>query len=362
MKPRYVVVIVVLLSSVLLSQITFPSASASSDHRNGLTQTIWLTGNVSLEGGSAPPDSVSVVLRCAGQERARVYSSRKGDFSLMFSPDSSSPLANESDRYPSFDNGIGCELYVDSPDYTSKSLPLLGELAGDMSKVGTIVLYPRVAAQGATVSVTSLAAPDKAKKAFEKGQAQARKGKLQAACDFFRRAVEVYPQYALAWLELGRAQIRQNDFNSAQQSFYQATNQDSRLVAGYEGLVEVALRQEKWKDVADLTGKILEMSPDAGPKIWFLNSAANFNLGDVTRAEAGTVRGLHLDTAHRVPQLEFLYGLILARRAAYAYAIQHFQIYLRLAPKDENAPRAEKTLAEVQKLASGETTAAAVKP
>ena len=365
MKSRYVVVVVFFLSTVLLSQIILPTASEDSIERSHSTQTaqtIWLIGNVTVEGGSAPPEPVSVVLRCGSQERARVASSRKGDFSLMFSPDNLSPLPNKSDLHPSFGDGSGCELSVDSPDYTSKSLQLFGELAGDINKVGTIVLYPRTAAQGATVSITSLAAPDKAKKAFEKGQEQVRKGKFQAACDFFRRAVQVYPQYAIAWLELGRAQIRQNDFNSAQQSFYEATNQDSRLVAGYEGLAEVALRQDKWKDLADSTGKILAMSPDANPKVWFLNSAANLNLGDASRAEAGAVRGLHLDTAHRVPQLEFLYGLILARRAAYGDAVKHLQEYLRLAPRDENAPRAEKTLAEIQKLASGEKTTAAVKP
>ena len=279
----------------------------------------------------------------------------------MFSPDEVA-LGNDLETHSGFADGGGCELYVDSPDYTSKSLPFFGELSGDINHVGTIVLYPRNAALGDTVSVTSLGAPKEAKKAFEKGQEQVHKGKFRAACEFFRRAVQVYPQYAVAWLELGRAQIKQNDFDNAQQSFYQATSHDSRLVAGYEGLAQVALRQARWKDVADSTGKILEISPDAGARVWFLNSAANLNLGDARRAEAGAVRGLQLDTAHRVPQLEFLYGLILARRAAYADAAQHLQTYLQLAPKDENALRAQKTLAEVQKLVSDETATAAAKP
>lgn len=362
MKSLYLVLVVLLLSAFLLSQTELPPASqARNQHSTDLTETVWLSGNVAIEGGSAAPDPVSVVLRCAGQERARVSTSSKGEFSLMFSPDNST-FGRKLGAHSGFPDGSGCELYVDSPDYTSKSLQLFGELSGDINNVGTIVLYPRTAALGDTVSVTSLAAPTEAKKAFEKGQEQAHKGKLRAACEFFRRAVQVYPQYAIAWLELGRAQIQQNDFNSAQQSFYQATSNDSRLVAGYEGLAQVALRQDKWKDLADSTGKILEISPDAGAKIWFLNSAANLNLGDAKRAEAGVVRGLHLDTTHRVPQLEFLYGLILARRAAYPEAIQHLQTYLKLTPKDENAPRAQKTLAEVQKLASGGRTTAAIEP
>src|SRR5438270_13902538 len=61
-----------------------------------------------------------------------------------------------------------------------------------------------------TVSVTSLAAPDKAKKALEKGVQEERKGKWESARDYFTSAIKMYPRYALAWLALGRFQVRQN--------------------------------------------------------------------------------------------------------------------------------------------------------
>lgn len=46
---------------------------------------------------------------------------------------------------------------------------------------------------GFTVSVSSLAAPEKARKAFHKAQQEERKGKLQAALDYFKEAIGTYP-------------------------------------------------------------------------------------------------------------------------------------------------------------------------
>lgn len=377
MKLRFFLVSVLLSlsTSFSLAQVAIPADSSTPSDLSPGNQPqvnasqVWLMGKVAVEGGSAPPDSVKIVLRCGDTERAQAFSSRNGEFSLMFTPGDSGPdegaASRESSKTisthpPSFANGNGCELDADSPDYVSKSLPLplVGEIAGDINQVGTIVLYPRTAAQGTTVSATSLAAPDQAKKAFEKGQEQERKGKFQAACDFFRRAVQVYPQYAIAWLELGRTQIKQNDLNSAQQSFHEATSQDAQLVGGYEGLAEVALREQKWKDLAYSTRKILDITPETDAKIWFLNSAANFNLGDLNRAEAGVVRGIHLDSAHHVPQLEYLYGVILAQRASYGPAIQHLQAFLQMSPSPEESKRAASTLQSVQKLAASANSAA----
>jgi tetratricopeptide (TPR) repeat protein len=244
----------------------------------------------------------------------------------------------------------GCEISADSPEYISPALRLSGHTQQEISQVGTLVLRPRSPSEGSTVSATTLAAPDKAKSAFAKGQQQAQKGKWAGACDYFRKAIQVYPKYALAWLELGRAQAKQNNFVEAQQSFQQATTQDSRLLAAYSESAKLALQQQQWKELAVSTERLLQLSPTASADAWFLNSAANFNLGDAQRAENSAVRGLNVDGTHQVPQLEYLYAIILANRGAYSSAIQHLQSYLRLSPKATDASTASARLEELQKL------------
>jgi tetratricopeptide (TPR) repeat protein len=251
-----------------------------------------------------------------------------------------------------------CELYGDAPGYHSQALRIFGEPTTGVVQAGTIIMHPLAKRpEGFAVSAISLAAPDKAKKAFEKGQEQEKKGKWAAACDYFKKAVEAYPRYALAWLELGRTQLKQNDFATAQQSFHQATEQDPHFVEAYVQIASVAVENKQWKELADATDHIVQLSPDSGPNFFFLNSAANFNLGNVSQAESSATRGLRLDSAHKLPQLEYLYGMILARRGDYNSAIVHMQTYLRLSPHASDSQDAQGKLDEFQKLAASQKIA-----
>jgi tetratricopeptide (TPR) repeat protein len=183
-----------------------------------------------------------------------------------------------------------------------------------------------------TVSVSSLAAPEKAKKAFRKGEEEARKGRWQFASDYFKKAIEVYPRYALAWLELGRVRAKQSSFADAQHCFRQAVTEDSKLLDGYMGLAYVDLQQQDWKDLADSTNHLVELAPDSSAQYWFLNAAAYYNLADMQRAETSVTHGLRIDQRHEVPQMEYLYGLILGNKKEYGDAVQHIVAYLHLAP------------------------------
>jgi tetratricopeptide (TPR) repeat protein len=290
-----------------------------------------------------------------------VSSDSKGEFTMMVSQENQRANSDSSANHHAIAQTAGtlggCEISTDSPEYISPALRLFGDTQQEISQVGTLVLRPRSPSEGSTVSATTLAAPDKAKSAFAKGQQQAQKGKWAAACDYFRKAIQVYPKYALAWLELGRAQAKQNNFVEAQQSFQQATTQDSRLLAAYSESAKLALQQQQWKELAASTERLLDISPSASADAWFLNSAAHFNLGDAVRAENSAARGLNLDTRHQVPQLEYLYAIILANRGAYAAAIQHLQTYLQLSPKANDASTASARLQELQKLVDSPNTA-----
>lgn len=350
MNLQVLVPVVFLSSSFLLAQselspASVPGSSISSDPGH----MIWISGKVAVAGGSAAPDGVNVVLRCAGEERARVTSNVKGDFSIMLGGGAQGPGERQS---VSADWGSvmqGCEIDIDSAEYASKPVPLFNAGPEQINDVGTIVLHPHAGTSVETVSVTTLAAPDKAKTNFAKGKEQEKKGKWAAACNSFRRAVQVYPRYAVAWLELGRAQAKQKDFTEARQSFYQATSKDSHLLAGYAELANLALRQQQWTELARVTQDLLRLSPDSSADAWFLNSAANFNLGDVPTAETSAVRGLRIDSRRQVPQLEFLYAVILARKGALESAVAHLETYLQLVPHAGDSGTAAARLKEWKK-------------
>jgi len=202
-----------------------------------------------------------------------------------------------------------------------------------------------------TISVSSLAAPEKARNAFNKGEEEAHKGKIQAAFDHFKEAISTYPRFALAWLELGRLQARQSSFRDAQESFREAVKNDSSLTSGYLGFAEVAAQQQNWQAVAEMTDALVQRFPESSPVYWFLNSAAYYNLGKMKEAETSITTAVRLDPHHRVPQLEYLYGLIMGNKKDYKSAAEHISNYLRLAPNSPDSLAARQVLAAYQQRA-----------
>lgn len=353
-----VLVLVLVCSSILFAQTAEVSQMPPVTQASESSKLAVLSGRLVSDGGTPINNPAAVVLACADQLRARSYSDAHGNFSLSISiSDDSSALSNSAhawDQGPASANWTRCEIYAEVAGFRSDHLRLNQPPESGPTNIGTITLYQvNTSAEDArfTVSVNSLAAPDKARKAFDKGQEAERKGKWEQARDYFKKAVEMYPRYAIAWLELGRLQVRQNSLLDAQQSFRQAVTQDSRLVDGYLELAHVAAAQQNWDGLAEASDTLVQRWPDSSPEYWFLDSLAYYNLGNLQRAEDNVTRGLRLDSQHQVPQLEYLYGLILGAEKNYKAGAEHIDNYLHLAPDSPVADIARKALAAYQQRA-----------
>ena len=114
--------------------------------------------------------------------------------------------------------------------------------------VGTITLHRMEQVEGFTISATSAAAPSKAKKDYEKGLDQAKKGKFEEAQHKFESAVAAYPNYAVAWVELGRVQNEQHAADAARASFEHAIAADSKFVTPYQELARLALAEKNGRN------------------------------------------------------------------------------------------------------------------
>lgn len=351
--PVVVAFALVSFPSLLVAQRNTESELRSQDEA-GQTQLIQLTGKVVGEDGSAPSGKVTVTLECGHEERGHALANEKGAFSLPVTliPDNSP--ASDSHRAGTVQAGTwgDCFVFGDASGFRSERIGLFGKARNFSVDVGVIALHS-VSQQrpAATISVTTLAAPENAKRAFVKGEEQEKKGKWAAAAEYFKKAINAYPRFAIAWLELGRSQMRQNSIAEAQQSFHQAVTQDSHCMEGYAALAYLATQQKQWNELADATDHMVQLSPDSSSRYWFLNAAANFNLGRVQQAETSAARGLRMDTAHQVPELEYLYGVIQGKEGHYVSAVEHLRIYLRLAPQAPDVPAAQNKLDDYEKLA-----------
>ena len=336
---------------------TFPSA--------GTQRSTFITGRIALEDGTPVTDSVAIQTNCRGQLRTRGYSDSKGYFSIELSSNNAA-LAASSDASESMSSPLRgnvnrsltsewqyCQLQANLPGYTSRQLELASRLQ-DMgpNDVGVITLHRMEQVEGFTISATSAAAPPKAKKDHEKGLELARKGKFDEAQRKFESAVALYPDYAVAWLDLGRTQKEQHDSQAAKASFERAVAADPKFVTPYQELAALALAEKNWTEVDRITDKVLELNPISFPEIWFYNAAANYYLQRLPDCEKSARQGLHVDTQHHVPKLEYLLAAVLSDKHAYQEAAQHMRNFVNLLPAGAENEAAQKQAERLEQLSA----------
>lgn len=335
---------------------------------------MFLSGKVRLEDGSPLTDQAIIETICRGQRHAVAYTDRKGNFSFEFGQ-RHSPMAE--DIGPGEANISGgptgpvsgnrsevegrmwreCELEAVLPGFTSQVIEL-GRFDGSgATDVGTIVLHRMGEAQGLTVSATTAQAPSGARKAFEKGQEDAKKAKWDAAEEKFQKAVQIYPKFAIAWVDLGRVQMQKKDNDAARQSFGRAAEADPKLVSPYQELARIAFAEKNWQEVVTQTDHVLALNPVSFPQDWFLNSVGNFYLEKLDAAEKSARQGIKTDVERRIPKMEFVLGVILAQKHDYPGALEHLRTYVRLAPNAPDVVNANNQIAQMEKI-TGTATAA----
>ena len=339
-----------------------------------LTRSIFLSGKVTVDDGTALTEPVAVQSNCRGRIRTEGYTDSKGHFSLEINSLKDKQMAGADQAIDSSPASFGtqmpggnssrdllyewrqCELQADLPGFTSQIIELSSRLTDfATTDVGTISLHRLAQVEGFTISATSANAPPKARKEFDKARELEKKEKWDEALERFQKAVELYPKYANAWLEMGRVQVKKGDLTAARQSFQQALAADPKFVNPYEELIQLAMKDKQWQQVVDLTGELLKLNPVSFPQYWYCNSAANFYLDRLDVAEKSAVRGLEVDSQHRFPRLEYLLGIILAQKHDYPGAVQHIGNYLRLMPHAVDADVAQRQVQEFEKLSSAAT-------
>jgi tetratricopeptide (TPR) repeat protein len=104
-----------------------------------------------------------------------------------------------------------------------------------------------------TVASTDLAAPKKARKAYEKGRAALQKGNSEEARQQLEKAVAEYPCFARALTSLGVARSFQRQFEPAESSLKKALECDSGYLEAYLQLAILLNVERKYaKNIANL--------------------------------------------------------------------------------------------------------------
>lgn len=352
---------------------TNPSSSTDLGSR-----AMYLSGKVQMDDGTPPPQSIVIERVCGGYRKAEAYTDSKGRFSFQLgqeqsitedasygdlnvtgqSPGGAPRNATSatgprptSDRTGTNRSLIGCELVAVLAGFRSDSVNLAGRRALDNPDVGTIILHRLANVEGSSISVTTLQAPKDARKAYDKAREALHKDKAADAQKDLEKAVNLYPQFAAAWYDLGVLHEKNNNAAEARKSYSQALAADPKFVSPYLPLAILSGADKNWQEMADITARLIKLDAVDFPDAYYYNAAANYNLKKIDEAEASAREALKLDTAHRLPKVEHILGLILYQKNDYVGAAEQMRKYLIDAPNAPDAQQVREQLAELERLA-----------
>ena len=241
----------------------------------------------------------------------------------------------------------GCELRAVLAGYQSSSV-ILRTNGGEVwqYEVGTIFLKRIGNAPGTTISVTSMAAPKDAMRAYEKAQ-KVRDEKPAEAEKDLNKAVKIYPQFAAAWTLLGDIHRERREFDAARTEYAQAIAADPQFVNPSYGLTMIAAQEKKWDDASRLSDQVIKLNAAAYPMAYFINAAANYNLQKFEPAEESAKKFKALDMQHSHPDVCLLLSYLYSGKQDYAAAAREIRDYLAIAP---NSPDAESLKKDAQRF------------
>jgi tetratricopeptide (TPR) repeat protein len=331
-------------------------------------RTVFISGDVRLEDGSAPLDPVLIQQVCNGRA---VFSSRtdaRGYFSFPVDPSAGASAAADASQAPAQSPDLGKAINRSSTQYTnpvttalrdcevrailsgfrSESVPLAVRSASDDGRVGTIVLHPLSRSDVLTVSVTTAAAPSNARKAYDKGMEAFKKQDWSAAGSEFTKAVKIYPKFAIAWYQLGLTRQNRNEPAGATEAWEEARRQDPKYVKPFESLAAQADRRQDWAAAEQYSGEWLQLDPEDYAAAYLINAIASARLNKVDAAERAARQGLRIDKDSKIPRLNYVLGLILLQKQEYAESAKYFRTYLELAPDAHDAALVREELSKLE--------------
>ena len=324
-----------------------------------------------MDDGTPPPTSIPIQRLCSGSPRTVAFTNIKGQFSFQWGqtasivPDASEAMRAAGTRTANGTgpNGssagqmggaamtnaslMGCELVADAAGFRSGRVDLSNHRAADNPDIGIIVLHRIAGVEGTSVSFTALNAPKDAQKAWEKGVVYLHKSKPAQAEQELLKAVGIYPKYANAWLDLGRARIQRQSEGPARDAFLKAIDADPKLVEPYLELGEMAAHQQDWPAAARYLDRALKLDPVDYPRLWFEDAVADYNVHEFDRAEKNTREALKIPSASRDPRANRLLGLILMKKRDYAGAGAALRAYVTLAPNAKDLDQVRVQLVEI---------------
>jgi len=198
-----------------------------------------------------------------------------------------------------------------------------------------------------SVPAIRLKIPDTARKEFENGSKAMEEQRWADSRGHFQAAVDLYPDYDLAYNGLGSACWQLRDIPAARKAFLKATELNDKFAAAQRNLARMLLPEHNYEEVASLLNRSLNVEP---MNAWALTNAAYAELQLHRFKEAAA----HALRVHGLPHDGLANAHVIAGYALEALGQQQeaagqWMLYLKEDPKGSNTKRAQEAVARLTK-------------
>jgi len=306
-----------------------------------------LLGKLVLEGEPLPWEPLLVAVDCKGTIVNLTQTDLQGRFVIRFVDPHGverNPMDDQRQMETKYE---GCVVRAKLEGFRSSEKTIKVENFRDEPDLGTLTLSPEDRGSGMEVSTTTKTAPASAMKAYEKARGDWLDQNAAGAQKNLQKAVENYPEFAEAWLQLGK--IREGtDPQGAREDFAKALAADPKFILPYEQLAALAAKEEKWEETLNETSHGLQLDPAGTPQLWYYDALAKFQLGKTDAARVSAEKALAIDPRHSVPNAEQLLAVVLARKADYAGALAHLKNCLTYTANGPGADLIKQQIAQLE--------------
>ncbi len=197
-----------------------------------------------------------------------------------------------------------------------------------------------------TVSATRLSIPDDAIKEYMRAQDRMEKRDVSGAVEYLKKAVEMAPQFAEAWNNLGTTAYHAKEYRQAEEYFREALKQEADFYLPLVNLGGALLSQGKIAESLPINLRAVETQPDDALAQSQLGQSY-FYLGQLDSAERHLKQAKALDPRHfSYPQL--VLAQIYQLRQDAPSQIGEFEEFLQYHPDSEFVPQVTEWLRQAR--------------
>jgi Tfp pilus assembly protein PilF len=283
----------------------------------------------------------------AAVANANAAAAADSDASIATPSASSAPsdVSPRTDPYSPFDSSnttVNLRHIIppdDPPDLTVMAIDSINQ-----EDCGT---WTAVGAHSATVSMTRLEVPGKARGVYQHACGQLKKKKMENAQHDAEKALDEYHNYPAAWVLLGQVYYDTSDMAQAEKACSTASQIDPGYAASYLCLAAIATKQQNWNEARKFSDHALLLAPLKDCFALYYRAEAAFHQQDLRAAERNALDAAGADTNHQMPEIELLLARIYSTMKKSDEATVQMRNYLKFNHKPDGPAAVDAELATI---------------